>query len=143
MTITTTKTSAGKYVGTVREGERTLHTTPEYITEAMALADAACWGAFNTTIDPMLEAARQAGLLMAAKMDAENTVTVSSGTHILGWEMAYELRKPAPHPRRTFGGEYGSQMRARQQLFIDVADHLNITYAEAQTLPRMLRASQR
>lgn len=58
MYTTTTETN-GKYFGLVRaEDERTLHTTPGYITEAMALADAKCWAAFHGGKMDSAEAAR-------------------------------------------------------------------------------------
>jgi hypothetical protein len=58
MYTTTTETS-GKFFGLVRaEDETTLHTTPGYITEAMALADAKCWAAFHGGKMSNAEAAR-------------------------------------------------------------------------------------
>lgn len=143
MNITATQTN-GKHTAQVSDGGHIVFQTPEYCTAGMALADAKCWLAFHVevvTMDPALEAARLAGLAAGAKLDAENTVTVSSGTHVLPWEMAYELRKPAPHPRHGFAGEMGTRMGARQQLFKDAAAHLGISYREAQTLPRLLRTN--
>jgi hypothetical protein len=136
-----TFTTGTKVWAEVRNGDVTLYTTPEYFTERMAYADAYCWRAFQVE-DPALEAARLAGLAAGAKMDAENTVTVSSGTHVIPWEMAYELRMPAPHPRNGFAGTYGRRMLDRQQLFKDAAALLGISYREAQTLPRVLRANK-
>jgi hypothetical protein len=136
-----TFTTGARVWAEVRKGGVTLYTTPEYLTERMAYADAYCWRAFQVA-DPALEAARLAGLAAGAKLDAENTVIVSSGTHILPWEMARDLRKPAPHPSNGFAGTYGSRMRDRQRLFKDAATLLGIPYREAQTLPRVLRANK-
>jgi hypothetical protein len=45
---TTTTVANGKFFGLVRtEDERTLHTTPGYYTEGMALSAAKCWVAFH------------------------------------------------------------------------------------------------
>jgi hypothetical protein len=43
----TVRISNGRYCGQVRDGRRLMHHTPGYLTEAMALADAKCWAAFN------------------------------------------------------------------------------------------------
>jgi hypothetical protein len=136
-----TSTTGTKFWSEVRDGDATLYTTPQYLTERMAHADAYCWRVFREA-DPTFERVRQIALAVRAKMDAENTVTVSSGTHVIPWEMAHELRKPAPHPNTGFAGTYGSRMRSRQKLFIDAATLLGIPYREAQTLPSILRANK-
>jgi hypothetical protein len=145
MKITATQAN-GKHYAEVRDGDRIVFRTQGYYTSRMALADAQCWVAFNgegNTMNAGLEAARLAGLAMRAKMDAENTVTVTSGTHVLPWEMAYELRKPAPHPHNGFAGELGKRMLARQALRKECAALLSIPVAEVRDVVRQLRANKR
>jgi hypothetical protein len=43
----TVRIAGGRYYGQVRDGKRLMFHTPGYLTEAMALADAKCWTAFN------------------------------------------------------------------------------------------------
>jgi hypothetical protein len=43
----TVRIAGGRYYGQVRDGKRLMFHTPGYLTEAMALADARCWVAFN------------------------------------------------------------------------------------------------
>jgi hypothetical protein len=144
MEITATQAN-GKHYAEVRNGDLIVFRTQGYYTARMALADAQCWAAFHgeEIMTPELEAARQLGLKMAAKMDAENTVTVSSGTHVLPWEMAHELRKPAPHPHNGFAGELGKRMLSRQALRKDCAELLSIPVAEVRDVVRQLRANKR
>jgi hypothetical protein len=44
----TVRIAGGRYYGQVRDGKRLMFHTPGYVTEAMAMADARCWVAFNT-----------------------------------------------------------------------------------------------
>jgi hypothetical protein len=124
----------------------TAYRTPDYLTPRMALADAMSWLAFHGPADALsLSTMRvyRAGLAMRAKMDAEATVTVSSGTHVLPWEMVAALREGTPDPRHTLPGSMGARMRARQRLFRDAAALLVISPAEARRLPALLRANLR
>jgi hypothetical protein len=43
----TVRIAGGRYYGQVRDGKRLMFHTPGYLTEAMAMADARCWVAFN------------------------------------------------------------------------------------------------
>lgn len=45
----TTKNINGEHVAAVKEGDRIVYVTAEYITERMALADARCWVAFHAS----------------------------------------------------------------------------------------------
>jgi hypothetical protein len=135
-------TENGKTYAEVSEGGRVVYRTPSYYTPRMAVADAVAWVAFHGPAGSMSFGAIKAyreGLAMRAKMDAEATVTVSSGTHVLPWGMAAALREGSPDPRHTMPGSMGARMRARQRLFQDAAALLNISPAEARRLPALLR----
>jgi hypothetical protein len=51
--ITTATAKNGKHTAEVRDGDRVLYRSPEFITERMALADAGCWAAFHGERDGM------------------------------------------------------------------------------------------
>jgi len=142
MNIKTTEAN-GKHTAQVIKGDSLAFTTPTYYTSEMALAAAKCWVAFHgedEIMTPGMKRAMEVGLAMRAKMDARNTVTVSSGTHVLSPMMAFELRKPAPHPRNGF--DLNRRMADRQNLILKLAELLNIPYAEAKKVPAQLRRNE-
>jgi hypothetical protein len=145
MDINDITTEDGKTYAEVTEGGQVVYRTPSYYTVRMAVADAVSWVAFHgpaaaITIGQIK--AYRAGLAMRAQMDVEATVTVSSGTHVLPWDMASGLLEGSPDPRHTMPGTMGARMRARQKLFSDAASLLGIGPVEARTLPRLLRANK-
>jgi hypothetical protein len=134
-------TENGKTYATVTENGQEVFRTASYYTERMAIADALTWVAFHGPAGTMTFGQMRAykdGLAARLRMDAENTVTVSSGTHVLPWDLADKLRDGQPHPRHTMPGTMGARKLARQKMFKDVAALLGIPVAEAQRLPRML-----
>lgn len=90
-----------------------------------------------------LDNARLAGLEIRAKIDKAHTVRVEGEEIILPFQMAWELKKPAPHPRRSMGDEYGENMLRRQQLRKDCAELLGIPVSEVPKIIRQLRDQDR
>lgn len=130
ITVTVTENN-GKHVGRVSDGDSILFRSPEYFTADMARAAAKCWKAFRVV--------RMA--LAAMKRDDErNTVTVSTGTHILPPALASTLRCLPPHSRRNMPGTLASAMNDRRRAVNKVAELLGIPRSEADTIAAMLRS---
>lgn len=140
-------TENGKTYATVteRDGGAEVYRTASYTTVRMAVADACCWVAFNYPTEEMtlgcIKAYRE-GIKARAKMTWQNTVTVSTGTHELPWDMALALLGRDPHPHTVMAGSMGKRMLARQALFTEAAELLGISRREARELPRLLRANR-
>jgi len=143
MNYITDRDDQGRYITTAETPEGVaIYTGGAYLTYGASVTDAKCWVAFHGETAKVNAEALAAGKAARAKMDAENTVTLSTGTHIVPPMMAFELRQPAPHPRNGFAGTLGKRMRARQMLFAEAAELFGISAAEARTLPRLLRANK-
>jgi hypothetical protein len=87
MTNITVRIAGGRYYGQVRDGKRLMFHTPGYLTEAMALADARCWVAFNGEADDMVKP----GDVFEVRNKNHEMVTVSAG------EMEARIRNAKQH----------------------------------------------
>jgi hypothetical protein len=144
MIVTDYTADNGKTYAEVTEGATVVYRTPDYLTARMAVADAVAWVAFHGPAGAMTLGAIKAyreGLAMRAKMAECLTVTVSTGTHTLTWDVATRLMEGTPNSRNIMPGTMGSLMIARQRMFREVAERLGISPREARELPRLLRAN--
>jgi hypothetical protein len=73
----TVRISSGRYCGQVRDGRRLMHHTPGYLTEAMALADAKCWVAFNDRGETMEEIVQDTDTFETREKYSQRAVIVS------------------------------------------------------------------
>jgi hypothetical protein len=91
--------------------------------------------------DPRVEAAYKAGVAARKRTDEDNTVTVSSGKHIIPDDMANELVERL-HPRYLPVGTYGARMRVRQAMRIKCAGMLGISLVEVADVVAQLKANR-
>jgi hypothetical protein len=83
----TVRIADGRYYGQVRDGKRLVFHTAGYLTEAMALADARCWVAFNGEADVMIKP----GDMFETRNKSHQVVIISAG------EMEARIRNAKQH----------------------------------------------
>jgi hypothetical protein len=72
----TVRIAGGRYYGQVRDGKRLMFHTPGYLTEAMAMADARCWVAFNA--GEIMDIVQDADIFESRGKSDHRTVTIGA-----------------------------------------------------------------